>query len=59
MFLAKVVLGNVRNVTEFEEVKSCPRGYQSVVFDRMYGRLNETVVYTNEAIRPVFLMIFG
>ena len=30
-----------------------------VVFDRMNGQLNETVVYTNEAIRPVFLIIFG
>ena len=26
-----------------------------VVFDKMHGELNETVVYTNDAIRPVCL----
>jgi hypothetical protein len=30
-----------------------------VVFDRMGGGLNETVVYANEAIRPVFLIVLG
>jgi len=59
MFLTKVVLGNVHMVGQFEAVKSCPPGSQSVVFDRMGGALNETVVYTNEAIRPVFLIMFG
>jgi len=59
IFLAKVVLGNVHRVTAFAEVKSCPLGSQSVVFDRRNGKLNETVVYTNDAIRPVFLIIFG
>jgi hypothetical protein len=29
-----------------------------VVFDRMDGELNETVVYTNDAIRPMFLIVF-
>lgn len=59
MFLNKVVLGNVHHVSQFADVNSCPRGYQSVVFDRMNGQLNETVVYTNDAIRPVFLIMFG
>jgi len=59
MFMAKVVLGIVHNVTGFAEVTSCPNGKQSVVFDRMDGELNETVVYTNDAIRPVFLIVFG
>jgi len=59
MFLTKVILGNVHSVSAFAEVKSLPSGCQSVVFDRMNGQLNETVVYTNEAIRPVFLIIFG
>jgi len=30
-----------------------------VVFDRMNGELNETVVYTDDAIRPVYLIVFG
>jgi hypothetical protein len=30
-----------------------------VVFDRMSGRLNETVVYSDDAIRPLFLIVFG
>jgi len=59
MFLTKVVLGKVHNVTGFAQVKSCPVGRQSVVFDRMNGKLNETVVYTNNAIRPVFMIVFG
>jgi len=57
MFLTKVVLGNVHKVSRFAEVNSCPYGKQSVVFDRERG--NETVVYTNNAIRPVFLIVFG
>jgi len=59
MFLAKVVLGNVHNVHRFAEVTSCPYGFQSVVFDRANGELNETVVYTDNAIRPVYLIVFG
>lgn len=59
MFLNKVVLGNVYPVSQFAAVSSCPPGYQSVVFDRTNGSLNETVVYTNDAIRPVFLIVFG
>jgi hypothetical protein len=58
MLLTKVVLGNIYTVNAFEEVKSCPPGYQSVVFNRLNGKLNETVVYTNDAIRPVFLIAF-
>jgi len=58
MFLTKVVLGNIYTVNEFAEVKSCPPGYQSVVFNRLNGKLNETVVYTNDAIRPMFLIAY-
>jgi hypothetical protein len=32
MFLTKVVLGKVHNVTGFAQVKSCPVGRQSVSF---------------------------
>jgi len=56
MFLTKVVLGNLCNVTQL--MNACPHGYQSVEYDKN-GPLNETVVYTNEAIRPVFLIIFA
>jgi len=59
MFLAKVVLGRQRIVSSFAEVKSLPSGYNSVVFDRLDGRLNESVVYNDAAIRPVFLIIFS
>jgi len=59
MFLTKVVLGNIYTVDEFAEVRYCPPGYQSVVFDKHNGIRNETVVYTNDAIRPVFLIVFG
>jgi hypothetical protein len=34
-------------------------GVVQVVFDRNNGTLNETIVYTNDAVRPVFLIIFG
>ena len=30
-----------------------------VVFDRLNGRLNESVIYNDAAIRPVFLIIFA
>lgn len=58
MLLTKVVLGKVRNVTAWNEVMSCPAGYDSVVFDRQNGTLNETIVYSDDAIRPVFLITF-
>ncbi|KIM75756.1 hypothetical protein PILCRDRAFT_78511 [Piloderma croceum F 1598] len=57
MFLTKVILGNIHDVTRFAEVDSCPSGKQSVYFDRPHG--DEAVVYTNDAIRPVFLIVFG
>jgi len=59
MFLAKVVMGKQYFVSDFAEVKSLPSGYHSVVFDRLNGRLNESVVYKDAAIRPVFLIIFA
>jgi len=59
MLLNKVVLGRVRCVSRFNEVMSCPPKFNSVVFNRMNGQLNETVVYNDSAIRPVFLIIFA
>ncbi|KAH7890558.1 hypothetical protein F5I97DRAFT_1836435 [Phlebopus sp. FC_14] len=59
MLLNKAVLGKVYNVSRFEQVKSCPPGYNSVVFDRMNGQLNETVLYQDDAIRPVFLIMLA
>jgi len=59
MFLAKVVLGKVYTVSQFAEVKSLPPGYNSVVYNRLDGRLNETIVYEDAAIRPVYLIIFA
>jgi len=58
IILTKVVLGTVYNVTTVNEVMSCPPGHNSVVFNLQNGILNETIVYTNDAIRPVFLIIF-
>ncbi|KAH6904530.1 hypothetical protein BKA70DRAFT_1297048 [Coprinopsis sp. MPI-PUGE-AT-0042] len=58
MLLTKVVLGNVKNVSAWNEVMSCPPGHDSVVFNRQNGTLNETVVYSDDAIRPVFLITF-
>jgi hypothetical protein len=58
MLLTKVVLGKVRQVNGWNEVMSCPPGFNSVVFDRLNGSLNETIVYSDDAIRPVFLIIF-
>ncbi|KIM79934.1 hypothetical protein PILCRDRAFT_73657 [Piloderma croceum F 1598] len=57
MFVTKVVLGKVRNVSSFGEVNSCPRGSQLVFYNGRNG--DEAVVYTNNAIRPVFLIVFG
>jgi len=59
MFLAKVVMGREYFVKDFAEVKSLPPGYQSVVFDRLNGRLNESVIYEDAAIRPVYLIMFA
>ncbi|KAF8966954.1 hypothetical protein BDZ97DRAFT_1903612 [Flammula alnicola] len=50
IILTKVVLGR--------SVMSCPPGFNSVVFDRQNGALNETIVYSDDAIRPVFLIVF-
>ncbi|KAF8901076.1 hypothetical protein CPB84DRAFT_1778420 [Gymnopilus junonius] len=58
MLLTKVILGKVRQVNGWNEVMSCPPGFNSVVFDRQNGSLNETIVYSDDAIRPVFLVIF-
>lgn len=58
IILTKVVLGTAYKVSAFNEVMSCPPGHNSVVFNRQNGILNETIVYTNDAIRPVFLIIF-
>ncbi|OSX60037.1 hypothetical protein POSPLADRAFT_1149057, partial [Postia placenta MAD-698-R-SB12] len=58
ILLNKVALGRVYNASNFREVTSLPAGYNSVVFDRDNGRLNETIVYHNDAIRPVFLLVF-
>ncbi|RXW12756.1 hypothetical protein EST38_g13101 [Candolleomyces aberdarensis] len=53
MLLNKVVLGNVGQASG----SSCPSGYDSVVYDPQ-GASNETILYTNDAIRPVFLIAF-
>jgi hypothetical protein len=58
LLLTKVVLGKVNNVSGWNEVMSCPSGYNSVVFDRQNGCLNETIIYSDDAIRPVFLIMF-
>ncbi|KAF8802256.1 hypothetical protein BYT27DRAFT_7197349 [Phlegmacium glaucopus] len=58
IILTKVVLGTVYTVQGWNQVMSCPAGYNSVVFDRQNGALNETIVYTDDAIRPVFLIVF-
>jgi hypothetical protein len=58
MLLTKVVLGTVRKVTGWNEVMACPPGFHSVVFERQNDCLNETIVYSDDAIRPVFLIMF-
>jgi len=58
MLLTKVVLGKVRKVTGWKEVTLCPPGFNSVVFERQNNCLNETIVYFDDAIRPVFLIMF-
>ncbi|KAF8966937.1 hypothetical protein BDZ97DRAFT_1657074, partial [Flammula alnicola] len=58
IILTKVILGNVRSVNRGNEVMSCPPGFNSVVYDSQNGTLNETIVYSDDAIRPVFLIVF-
>lgn len=60
MFVNKVVLGKSHEVAKFNEVKSCPPGANSVTFNNKKGDVNwnETVVYSDNAIRPVFMLTF-
>ncbi|TEB30487.1 hypothetical protein FA13DRAFT_1733797 [Coprinellus micaceus] len=58
LFLTRVARGKVRYVEDFEEVKELPADYDSVVFNRLAGKLNETVVYHDDAIRPFIFMVF-
>ncbi|RXW18410.1 hypothetical protein EST38_g7444 [Candolleomyces aberdarensis] len=58
LLLSKVVLGRVKQVNDWYDVTSCPPGYDSVVFDHKNGTRNETILYSDDAIRPVFLIIF-
>ncbi|KAJ2924076.1 hypothetical protein H1R20_g13018, partial [Candolleomyces eurysporus] len=55
MLLNKVVLGKSVQVSSC--LSSCPAGYDSVVYDPQ-GASNETIVYSNDALRPVFLIMF-
>ncbi|KIM41676.1 hypothetical protein M413DRAFT_444924 [Hebeloma cylindrosporum] len=59
MILTKVVLGNVWDVCARSHVTALPSGYDSVVYNPANApSSNETIVYTDDAIRPVFLIIF-
>jgi len=59
MVLTKVVLGKVWDVCTQSHVTSLPAGYNSVVYNPANTpSANETIVYTDDAIRPVFLIIF-
>ncbi|KAF5326037.1 hypothetical protein D9611_000895 [Ephemerocybe angulata] len=55
MILNKVVLG--KPYPTGLGTTSCPAGYNSVVYDEG-GASNETIVYRDDAIRPVFLIMF-
>ncbi|KAJ2935865.1 hypothetical protein H1R20_g1225, partial [Candolleomyces eurysporus] len=55
MLLNKVVLG--KSVQVSSGLSSCPAGYDSVVYDSQ-GASNETIVYSNDALRPVFMIMF-
>jgi len=55
LIVTKVVLGRVRKVNDFNEVMLCPPRFHSVVFKRQDDR---TVIYEDDAIRPVFLILF-
>jgi len=54
IILTKVVLGKAYD-TSAGFVRSCPNGYDSVVHAANAVN-NETIVYTDDAIRPVFLL---
>lgn len=56
LIVTKVVLGRIYSVNRFAQVKNCPANYNSVVYDRQNGKLNETIVYEDAAIRPVYLI---
>jgi len=56
MLLCKVVLGKPWDIANGHKT-ACPPGYDSVVYDPN-GAANETMVYTDDAIRPVFLLVF-
>jgi len=58
MLLNKVVLGKPYKATRFKEVTSLPSGHDSLIFDNEGGKKNETIVYSNNAIRPVFFLVF-
>jgi len=61
IIVTKVVLGTVYNAKAQHEVKACPRGHNSVVFNRQnwMGQDDDaTVVYNIDAIRPIYLIIF-
>ncbi|KDQ12221.1 hypothetical protein BOTBODRAFT_97543, partial [Botryobasidium botryosum FD-172 SS1] len=58
MLLNKVCLGRVYNANRFNEVMSLPPRHDSVVYNNDNGQTNETIVYDNDAIRPVFLIVF-
>ncbi|KJA22407.1 hypothetical protein HYPSUDRAFT_164585 [Hypholoma sublateritium FD-334 SS-4] len=60
IIVCRVVLGRAFIARGFGEVQSCPRGYNSVVFDRESNgvSLNETVLYNEHAIRPLQIILF-
>jgi hypothetical protein len=58
LLLNKLALGKIRQVNGFNEVLSLPTGYDSVEYKRQNNTLNETMVYSNDAIRPVFMLVF-
>ncbi|KAF9526082.1 hypothetical protein CPB83DRAFT_908637 [Crepidotus variabilis] len=58
VLMTKVIMGNPWNVNQSGVVNACPPSNDSVIFDRNNGS-QDTVVYNDEAIRPVFLILFG
>jgi len=57
VFLNRVAVGRAYNASA-GEVKRLPYGYDSVVFNGKGMEKNETVVYREDAIRPMFLLLF-
>ncbi|KAF9473762.1 hypothetical protein BDN70DRAFT_915550 [Pholiota conissans] len=57
IILTKVILGNSHEASARGMVKACPPGFTSVVYSQN-GPDDETVVYSDDAIRPVFLITF-